>query len=383
MQCFIKHKNTIVAAFVIIAALIAAWVFGGNYNRRGNDADYISAMPLKPGMVDSADIGSVNTDSEVDMPEQTDMSAEADAGSSISGDNIPKTAELPGSSDSNISGATKSPDSSDTTTGSGSSPGESPKLSDPTGNSSPESPELSDPAGNSSPESPKSSDPVGNSSPETPKLSDPAGNSSPETPKTPAETIATAKPPAPETSIPASDTSSVASSGSGKDKYNTDPIPEGKPMPVEPEDLKVGDGSFKVTLTVRCDNILKNMDLLDSDKHELVPDNGVILPATTVTAYDGESVFNVFQREMRRARIHMVFRSTPIYNSAYIEAINNLYEFDAGELSGWMYCVNGWYPNYGCSRYRLNPGDVIEWRYTCDLGRDLGQEWIKDWQQDD
>jgi hypothetical protein len=118
------------------------------------------------------------------------------------------------------------------------------------------------------------------------------------------------------------------------------------------------------------------MDMLDKEKMELVPEDGVIFKETTVTAYEGESVFNVLHREMKQAKIHMTFRNTPIYNSAYIEAINNLYEFDVGELSGWMYCVNGWYPNYGCSRYMLEPGDAIEWHYTCDLGRDLGQTWI-------
>ena len=72
----------------------------------------------------------------------------------------------------------------------------------------------------------------------------------------------------------------------------------------------------------------------------------------------------------------MEFRSTPFYDSAYIMGINNIYEFDAGELSGWTYKVNGWYPNYGCSRYQLQPGDEIEWHYTCDLGRDLGEYWL-------
>ncbi len=60
------------------------------------------------------------------------------------------------------------------------------------------------------------------------------------------------------------------------------------------------------------------------------------------------------------------------YNSVYVEGIHNLYEFDTGELSGWMYNVNGWYPNYGASRYQLKDGDVVNWRYTCDLGRDVG-----------
>ena len=37
-----------------------------------------------------------------------------------------------------------------------------------------------------------------------------------------------------------------------------------------------------------------------------------------------------------------------------------------------MYKVNGVFPNYGCSKYTLKNGDVVEWVYTCDLGRDVG-----------
>ena len=158
----------------------------------------------------------------------------------------------------------------------------------------------------------------------------------------------------------------------GKDKYLTDPVPEGKPLPVEPQDVEFSDVTHTCTLSVRCDTILDNMDWLDPEKTELVPEDGVIFPATAVTFYEGESVFNVLQREMRKAGVHMEFSDTPMYNSAYIEGINNLYEFDCGELSGWMYKVNDWFPNYGCSRYQLREGDVIEWVYTCNLGVDVG-----------
>ena len=37
-----------------------------------------------------------------------------------------------------------------------------------------------------------------------------------------------------------------------------------------------------------------------------------------------------------------------------------------------MYKVNGWFPNYGCSRYQLKSGDKVEWVYACDLGVDVG-----------
>jgi len=142
--------------------------------------------------------------------------------------------------------------------------------------------------------------------------------------------------------------------------------------PVEPEDMTVSDDSFTVTLSVRAHVLLYNMHLLHVDKHDLVPEGGWIFPPTEATAYEGESVFNVLQREMRRNRIHMASRFTPMFNSAYVEAINNLYEFDAGPLSGWMYRVNGWFPNFGSSRYLLSPGDMIEWVYTVDLGREFG-----------
>ncbi len=158
----------------------------------------------------------------------------------------------------------------------------------------------------------------------------------------------------------------------GKDKYLTDPVPQGKPVPVEPQNAEISDVEFTCTLSVRCDTILDNISWLDKEKVELVPEDGVIFPATKVTFYQGESVFNVLHREMKKAKIHMEFVNTPIYNSVYIEGINNLYEFDCGELSGWMYKVNNWFPNYGCSRYQLKDGDIIEWVYTCDLGVDVG-----------
>jgi len=158
----------------------------------------------------------------------------------------------------------------------------------------------------------------------------------------------------------------------GKDKYKTDSVPEGKPIPVEPEDAVKTDKAMTCTLSVRCDTILNNIELLDKDKWELVPEDGVIFATTTVIFYEGESVLNILQREMKRAGIHMEFSNVPMYNSAYIEGINNLYEFDVGELSGWMYKVNDWFPNYGCSRYQLKQGDVVEWVYTCDLGKDVG-----------
>jgi len=162
-----------------------------------------------------------------------------------------------------------------------------------------------------------------------------------------------------------------------KDKYKTDPVPEGKPQPAEPQEQDVDkEKKLSCTFLINCNTILDNLDKFNKAKTDILPSGGVIYKKKTVTFYAGESVFDVLLRETQANKIHMEFVNTPMYNSAYIEGIANLYEFDCGELSGWMYNVNGWYPNYGCSRYEIKEGDTIEWRYTCDLGRDLGVDWM-------
>jgi len=126
------------------------------------------------------------------------------------------------------------------------------------------------------------------------------------------------------------------------------------------------------TISVRCDTILSKMDQLKPEKKSIVPANGVILQSKTVSFTEGESVFDVLKRVTQSEKIHMAFDNNPLYNSAYVAGIGNLYERDGGELSGWMYRVNGVFPNYGCGRYTLKQGDVVEWLYTCDLGWDIG-----------
>ena len=126
------------------------------------------------------------------------------------------------------------------------------------------------------------------------------------------------------------------------------------------------------TLEIRCDTVVDTSKLENEAVIPYVPADGVILAATEVTYTPGESVFEVLKRVTREQGIQMEFRDDPLYSGAYIEGINYLYEFDGGTLSGWMYKVNGQFPNYGCSQYTVEDNDAIVWMYTCDLGRDVG-----------
>ncbi len=132
-----------------------------------------------------------------------------------------------------------------------------------------------------------------------------------------------------------------------------------------------------VYITIRCDTILDNIADLTPGKAEFVPANGVILPSVKVSFSEDETVFDVLKRICEKMDIQMEYSWSPMYNSYYIEGINNLYEFDCGSQSGWMYKVNGWFPNYGVSAYKLSQGDQIVFAYTCKgLGTDVGApEW--------
>lgn len=147
-----------------------------------------------------------------------------------------------------------------------------------------------------------------------------------------------------------------------------------------PDNALITQGEDNVcTITIVCDTILDNLDNLEEEKAPYVPKNAVILPKTQVSFTEGDTVFEVLQKVCAAAELQIEYSWTPMYNSYYIEGINHLYEFDCGNESGWMYKVNEWFPNYGCSAYTLKNGDDIVWCYTCNgLGADVGEVWTGD-----
>lgn len=98
---------------------------------------------------------------------------------------------------------------------------------------------------------------------------------------------------------------------------------------------------------------------------------GIILKTTKVEIQAGDTVLDILKKVTKQNRIQMEYRGSG--GTAYIEGINNLYEFDKGPKSGWMYSVNGAFMRKGAGLSEVKPGDKIEWVYTLDLGKDVGQ----------
>ena len=125
---------------------------------------------------------------------------------------------------------------------------------------------------------------------------------------------------------------------------------------------------YAVQLSVRCDSLL---NITDYPQPEWMPEDGIIFSETAVSFTEGESVFDVLQREMKEAGVPMEFSQNPVLGSTFVEGIANLYYGDYGDLSGWIYQVNEVSPEVGCSEYKLQDGDKVSWFYSSDIGKDL------------
>lgn len=118
-----------------------------------------------------------------------------------------------------------------------------------------------------------------------------------------------------------------------------------------------------VTLSIRCDTIV------GKDDNQYVPSNGVILATEEYSFEEGDTVYDVLLEATAKHKIHMEI--TGSIDSAYVQGINHIYEFNYGELSGWMYYVNGESSSVSCGEHKLSDGDVIEWVYSCEMGKDI------------
>ena len=130
--------------------------------------------------------------------------------------------------------------------------------------------------------------------------------------------------------------------------YGSDALPEGQPIGT-------------VTMQIRCDTLPAGTENL--------PPDGVILPETAFPLWQGDTVYDLLTRAARQNRLQL--DTSGAQGMMYVSAIQYLYEQAHGELSGWMYLVNGASSSKGCDQYTPMPGDSILWAYTCDMGADL------------
>lgn len=110
---------------------------------------------------------------------------------------------------------------------------------------------------------------------------------------------------------------------------------------------------------------------IKSISEEYGADEGELFGNEEAEIREGDTAFSLLERELILKGILIEYNKT---NGIVITDIGNIGEGDFGELSGWKYKVNGEFPDVDCDKYVVEPGDVIEWVYTCDGGNDIGYE---------
>lgn len=129
------------------------------------------------------------------------------------------------------------------------------------------------------------------------------------------------------------------------------------------------EGDCTVSLEIRCDTILEHMDQLREEVKPLIPEDGAFLAETQVGLPEGATAYDLLEKASKT--MDFVLNVTGSGSSSYVVSIGGIGEFDCGQLSGWIFFVNGERPSVGCGAYPLKEGDRVSFLYTCDLGEDL------------
>lgn len=134
-------------------------------------------------------------------------------------------------------------------------------------------------------------------------------------------------------------------------------------------------GEMTVTLSVDCSTVLENSEKIDISVNppEVIPQDGIVIKTRTVKLPAGSDAFDALIAAAREQRVAVDY-SGGIYG-VYIKGIGQIYEFGFGELSGWLFKVNGEFPDRSAGEITLKDGDFVEFVYTCDLGGDVGNKY--------
>ncbi|QWG68002.1 DUF4430 domain-containing protein [Bacillus mycoides] len=85
---------------------------------------------------------------------------------------------------------------------------------------------------------------------------------------------------------------------------------------------------------------------------------GYLLGAKKVDVQDGDTVYSVLKST------GLDVDAMGSKGDVYVKGIENLYEKDVNDNSGWKYRVNGAFPNRSAGVVTVKPGDTVEWVYV-------------------
>lgn len=130
---------------------------------------------------------------------------------------------------------------------------------------------------------------------------------------------------------------------------------------------KKDDNSEYITcnVSIDCTSVRDKLDLLKPSVRKHIPASGIILKESKIKVKKSSNAYDVLVTACKLNKIAYDAEYSKVYSSTYVKGIGYLYEKMAGDMSGWLYLVNGKTANVGASRYTVNEGDTVSWTYTC------------------
>lgn len=115
-----------------------------------------------------------------------------------------------------------------------------------------------------------------------------------------------------------------------------------------------------VTLRVHCETVMEKG--ASSEDYPGIP----VVFDGKVSFSEDDTAFDVIDRTLKEKKIHIEFEDSSY--GKYIKGLANIYAGDFGDMSGWLFKVNGDFAEVSCSAYKLSDGDDIELVYSCEMG---------------
>ncbi|HHU53487.1 MAG TPA: DUF4430 domain-containing protein [Clostridiaceae bacterium] len=116
--------------------------------------------------------------------------------------------------------------------------------------------------------------------------------------------------------------------------------------------------TIRVQISVDCVNAYN----AGNEIAQAISSDGWILGATIYEMPKNSTVYDLIMAT------DLVIGARTTNFGVYIYSIQSLAEFAVGGNGGWLYSVNGSQPSVGVDSYILQPGDIVHFSYTVDLG---------------
>lgn len=119
--------------------------------------------------------------------------------------------------------------------------------------------------------------------------------------------------------------------------------------------------TLSAEITVDCTRVSDKLD------ESYGVSNGYAIKDSKVSFRQGDTLLEVFEACAKENKLHFD------NSDGYISGIANVYAGDFGDMSGWLYYVNGEIPEVGAGEYILCDGDKAEFVYFVDFNEAFAQ----------